>query len=93
MTKPTHPRAIGTTEPVDIRDIYPFRLYAREVWVPRGLGTEHSLRWLARHRRRNGLLASGAIIEKCTPGCGRPLLFVHGPRFARWLATSDTEAA
>lgn len=93
MTDTTHTPTADTTAPVDIRDIYPFRGYVRDVWEAQGLGTEHSLRWLARHRHDNGLLACGAMVEKRTPGSGRPLLYVHGPRFAAWLATSDTEAA
>jgi hypothetical protein len=93
MTDTTHTATTDATAPVLITDIYPFRRYAREVWEPQGLGTEHSLRWLVRHRHVNGLLACGAIIEKRTPGSGRPLLYVHAPRFATWMATSDAEAA
>ncbi|WP_295887667.1 hypothetical protein [uncultured Thiohalocapsa sp.] len=85
--------AADATAPVQITDIYPFRRFVREVWEAQGLGTEHSLRWLVRHRHANGLLACGAIIEKRTPGSGRPLLYIHGPRFAAWLATTDAEAA
>lgn len=78
-----------TTETPSLGDIYPFARFAT-IYEKQGLGTEFSLRWLIRFRRQNGLMASGAVIEKRTPGSSRPRIFINAPRFAVWLATSDT---
>ncbi|WP_296927940.1 hypothetical protein [Thiohalocapsa sp.] len=97
MSTPTHhslnhDASADATSQTCITDLYPFRRYAREVWEPQGLGTEHALRWLVRHRHTNGLLACGAVIEKRPTSGKRPLILIHGRRFARWLATSDEAA-
>jgi len=68
--------------------IYPFGKFAT-LFERQGLGTEFSLRWLVRYREQNGLLASGAVIEKRTPGHQRPRLFINAPKFAAWMAQSD----
>jgi hypothetical protein len=74
-------------------DLYPLTRFIAEVWQPQGFGTEQSLRWLLRYRTENGLMQSGAVIEKRTPGAARPRLFVNAPKFAAWLAESDQAAA
>jgi hypothetical protein len=48
---------------------------------------------MLRYRATNGLLKSGAVIEKRTPGATRPRIYIHGTKFAAWLATSDTSGA
>ena len=68
--------------------IYPLRKFAAK-YEREGLGTEFSLRWKLRFREQNGLLESGAVIEKRTPGHQRPRLFVNAPKFAAWMAQSD----
>jgi hypothetical protein len=74
-------------------DIRPFRRFLVEYFEPQGHGGEFALRWLVRFRAQNGLLASGAVIEKRTPGSSRPRLYFNVPKFANWLATSDQAAA
>lgn len=69
-------------------DIVPFKKFAQQ-FERQGLGTEFSLRWLVRFRAQNGMLKSGAVIEKRTPGAARPKLFINAPKFASWLATTD----
>ena len=44
-----------------------------------GLLTENSLRYMLRERHNNGLVESGAVLEK-----GRHLIFVI-PRFLKWF--------
>lgn len=69
--------------------LYPLTRFVAEVWQPQGFGTEQSLRWLLRYRTANGLLKSGAVIEKRTPGAARPRLYINAQNFAAWLAKSD----
>ena len=77
----------------NLSDIYSFQRFVAEVWTPQGLGTEYNLRWFLRYREKNGLLASGAVVEKFTPGAQRPRLYINKPKFAAWLAESDHQAA
>lgn len=77
-----------TTAPA-LTDYVGLQRFIMEVWEAQGLGSADSLRWMLRHRRGNGMLESGAIVEKRTPGRATPRLFVNVPKFAAWLAESD----
>lgn len=74
-----------------LEDFQTFRDFARD-FERQKLGTEHSLRWLARYREENGLLQSGALIELRRPGAARPRLLVNRPKFAAWLASQSAAA-
>jgi hypothetical protein len=65
-TDPTDPTdtTAGPAAVPSITDLYPLRRYVRDVWEPHAFGSEHTLRWLLRHRRTNGLLASGAMTPR-----------------------------
>jgi len=83
VTTPSTPQA-GT--PLDLSDITPFAAFCREC-EKRDIATRTQLQWWARYRDQNGLLASGALVErKVNPTSKRPLLFVVRPKFVDWLA-------
>ncbi|WP_295588155.1 hypothetical protein [uncultured Lamprocystis sp.] len=86
-----HPTPAPTAAP-DLTDFHTFKHFARD-FERQKLGSVQSLRWLARFRETNGLLASGAMVELKTPGATRPRLLVNRPRFAQWLATQSTAVA
>jgi hypothetical protein len=77
---------------VNLDDILPASEFINAVWIPRMRGKAGSFRWMLRFRRVNGMLASGAVIEKRNPGSTRPQLFVNQSHFAEWMAKSDTPA-
>jgi len=79
---------MDTTTGSSLDDLRTFQNFAAE-FERLGLGSEHSLRWLVRFRAENGLLESGAVIERRLPGSKRPRLFINTRRFADWFATSD----
>ena len=80
--------------PVGLSDIIPVPRFIRTHWEAQGLGTEQSFRWMLRYRHENGLIDSGAIIErKATPGSKRTVLFVVLPRFVDWFTNQTTKAA
>jgi len=71
-----------------LSDINTFNAFLDIEWRPSG-GTEHSLRWLLRDRDRNGLLTSGAVVEKRAPGRNKPKLFIVKSKFKAWMLQSD----
>lgn len=76
----------------DISDFAPFPDFARECERKR-VATKPQLAWWMRYRQTNGLLSSGAIVEKrVSPTGKRPLLYVNRPKFIAWLSTSDRAA-
>ena len=78
------------TQPLELSDITPFPAFARQCET-QGIATKTQLQWWLRFRSENGLSQSGAIVEKRpNPRSKRPMLFVNKPRFASWLATSQT---
>jgi hypothetical protein len=82
-----------TDQPTALKDLAPFAVFVREC-EKEGVATKGQLNWWLRYRKTNGLLSSGAIIEKkISPTARRPMLYAHRPRFAEWLSTSDTQAA
>lgn len=62
---------------VDLDDIARPEAFARR--YPDVIGSSSRLRYLLRHRQGNGLVSSGAVIER-----GRTLYIVR-PRFLDWL--------
>ena len=80
-----------TAQSPDLADFLPFKKFAVE-FERQGLGSESSLRWLARFRHANGLIRSGALVEIKTPGHTRARLLVNKRAFAAWLATQNTAA-
>ncbi|NVZ09521.1 hypothetical protein HW932_09620 [Allochromatium humboldtianum] len=78
---------------LDLSDIVPFADFCREA-EKRKLATRTALQWWMRYRRENGLLSSGAVVEKrANPQSKRALLFVVRPRFVEWLTNSHQHAA
>ena len=78
--------------PIDLRDLAQFPEFCREAERLK-LATRQQLQWWVRFRHENGLVSSGALIERAiNPRSKRPLLFVHRPRFAAWLAGHQTAA-
>jgi hypothetical protein len=75
----------------DLTDFQTFKAFAAD-FERQKLGTEHTLRWLARYRKDNGLLASGAMVELKSTGSKKPRLLVNRPRFAAWLANRPAAA-
>ena len=94
MPAPTDTTATTQAAPrLALDDIIPFVDFCREA-EKRKLATRTQLQWWMRYRRENGLIASGAIVEKRTnPKSSRPLLFVVRPRFVEWLTNSHQHAA
>ncbi|NCA72321.1 MAG: hypothetical protein EOM91_20075 [Sphingobacteriia bacterium] len=77
--------------PTTLDDLTPYADFAREC-ARKKVATESQLAWWMRYRAENGLLASGAIIEKrVSPHATRPLLYAHRSRFIAWLSTSDEQ--
>ncbi len=77
---------------IDLSDITPLAAFITEC-EQQGLATRSQLRWMSRWRAENGLLASGAIIERrINPGAKKGMLFVVRPKFVQWLS-SQTEVA
>lgn len=78
---------------LDLSDIVPFADFCREA-EKRKLATRTALQWWMRYRHENGLLSSGAVVEKrANPRSKRALLFVVRPRFVEWLTNSHQHAA
>ena len=78
---------------LDLSDIVTFADFCREA-EKRKLATRTALQWWMRYRRENGLLSSGAVVEKrANPRSKRALLFVVRPRFVEWLTNSHQHAA
>jgi hypothetical protein len=86
----TTPQAGAT---LDLSDITPFAEFCREC-EKRKLATRAQLQWWMRYRRQNGLLSSGAVVErKVNPSAKKAMLFVVRPRFVAWLAASSETLA
>ena len=65
----------------------------RDYCEQRGIATEQQLRWWARYRDVNGLIESGAMVEKRpNPTSRRPQLYVVVPRIVEWMATPSRKA-
>lgn len=78
---------------LDLGDVIPFAAFCREA-EKRKLASRATLQWWLRHRAQNGLLASGAVVEKrINPTSTKPMLFVVKPRFIDWLTNSHPTAA
>lgn len=89
MTAPTDP----TRPPLGLSDIVPFVDFCREAEKLK-LATRSGLQWMLRYRHENGLIASGAVVEKrLNPTAKRPALFIVKPRFIAWLANDSQKAA
>lgn len=89
MTLPPAP----ASTPLDLSDIIPFADFVREC-EKRKLATKGQIQWWLRFRAENGLLASGAIVERrINPRAKKAMLFVVRPRFVAWLSQCDTQAA
>ncbi len=82
-----------TEQPTTLDDLVPFADFAREC-EKRKVATVSQLAWWLRYRENNGLLSSGAVIEKrVNPKARRPMLYANRGRFVAWLSQSDTKAA
>lgn len=92
MHESAHYKTAGAAQSPDLSDFQTFRDFARD-YERQKLGSEQSLRWLARYRDKNGLLSSGALVELKTPGATRPRLLVNRQKFAGWLASQSSGAA
>lgn len=87
MTSAQH--AADDNAVLSLTDIQPFPRFI-ESCKAQGLASEAQLRWFARYRAENGLMACGALVEKrADPKSRKPKLFVVVPRFVGWLATSN----
>ncbi len=76
-----------------LEDFGSFPDFAREC-ERKKVATRSQLAWWMRYRDTNGLLSSGAIVEKrINPKARRPMLYVNRPRFVAWLAQSDAQSA
>ena len=53
---------------------------------------EHSVRWLARDRTRNGLLDYGATVEVWSHGSQRPQIYIHVPSWFTWMQAGGSRA-
>jgi hypothetical protein len=61
---------------------------------PETYGTADSVRWLLRNRKTNGLLESGAVVERINrPGQTRPKLTIVHPKWVMWKATPHKNQA
>jgi hypothetical protein len=86
-------RSKMTDNPATLEDLTPFADFSREL-ERKKVATRSSLAWWMRYRATNGLLASGAIIEKrISPTARKPVLYVNRARFIAWLSQSDAQAA
>ena len=84
----TTPSAEASTT-LALADIAPFPDFIREC-EKTGVATRGQLTWWARYRHENGLIASGALVEKrVNPRSTKPMLFAVRPRFVDWLAGRD----
>jgi len=82
-----------STQGLNLEDITQFADFCREC-EKRKLATRTQLQWWARYRSDNGLLASGAVVEKRpNPKSKRVMLFVVRPRFVAWLANGHQAVA
>ncbi|NVZ07676.1 hypothetical protein HW932_00190 [Allochromatium humboldtianum] len=82
-----------TTSSLGLTDFAHFPDFARECERNK-IATKAQLQWWLRYRRENGLLASGAVVEKkINPSSKRPMLLIVRPRFIEWLTNSHTAAA
>ena len=89
MTAPS-PQASNV---LDLSDILPFADFCREA-EKKKLATRAQLQWWMRYRDQNGLLASGAVVEKrVNPTAKKSMLFVVRPRFVEWLTNAHQAAA
>lgn len=74
---------------LSLDDIQPFARFIEQCEKD-GRATGQQLRWWSRYRNENGLMASGALVEKrFNPKSRKPQLYVVVPRFVRWMATSN----
>ncbi|WP_373510376.1 hypothetical protein [Thiocapsa sp.] len=79
--------------PTALEDLSPFSDFSREC-EKKKVATRAQLAWWLRYRQTNGLLSSGAIIEKrISPTARKPVLYVNRPAFVAWLSGADTKAA
>ncbi|NCA71463.1 MAG: hypothetical protein EOM91_15495 [Sphingobacteriia bacterium] len=79
--------------PTTLEDLTPFADFMREC-ERKKVATKSQLAWWLRYRDTNGLLSSGAVIEKrVSPAAKRPLLYANRSRFVAWLSHSDSQAA
>jgi hypothetical protein len=77
---------------LSLQDISPVASFIREC-ERAGTATEQQIRWWLRYRNENGLLASGAVVEKrANPKSRKPMLFIVRPRFIAWLANNQAAA-
>ena len=84
MTAPTDTPA---DHRLDLTDFVPFPDFCRQA-EKLNLATRTQLQWWMRYRHQNGLIGSGAIVEKAVnPKSSRKMLFVVRPRFIDWLAS------
>ncbi|MBK1721945.1 hypothetical protein [Thiocystis violacea] len=89
MTLPSAP----ASTPLDLSDITQLSDFIREC-EKNGIATKGQLQWWLRFRAVNGLLASGAIVERrINPKAKKAMLFVVRPRFVAWLSQCGTQAA
>ena len=89
MSPTTNRRLSDQSTDLSLDDIQPFNPFAQQC-EREGTATVNQLRWWSRYRNENGLLSSGAIVEKRpNPGSKRPLLFFVKSRFVRWLSSTD----
>ena len=74
---------------LSIEDIVPFSLFVSEC-EKKKISTKGQLQWWMRYRVENGLLESGAVVEKyVNPRSKRPVLFIVKPKFVEWLSKSS----
>ena len=78
---------------VSLADIQPAHKFIEQCEAE-GTATGGQLRWWLRFRYQNGLVSSGAVIEKrAHPGVKRPAIFFNVPRFIEWLSSSQEGGA
>ena len=78
-------QTIADSNSLVLSDITAFTDFVRECERQK-LATKGQLQWWLRYRNKNGLSATGAVIEKrVNPHSKRPILFVVRPRFVAWL--------
>ncbi len=78
---------------IDLSDISRIPDFVREC-EKQQLATKGQIQWMVRYRAENGLLASGAIVEKrINPKSRKAMLFVVRPRFVAWLSGQQVAAA
>jgi len=77
------------SDQISISDIQPLLRFAEEC-ERSGTARLYQIQWWVRYRNENGLMDSGAVIEKrANPRSKRARLFVNVPRFTHWLATNS----